>query len=156
MYKEKPKKSKIFRFCNFPLFGRFWPSAYIPNDSSDDFSTERPVLTSPRPPLTHFQPKTCFFHDFGRFQTFAFCGQKIRSCNFSLFGRFWPSSYIPNDSSDDFSTERPVFTSPRPTLTHFRPKTCFFPGFRPFSNFRPRPSKNEAQLLYNYMRELEA
>ena len=67
MYKENPEKIGINRknrkkwILQFWLFGRFQAKSFFSSDSSDDFSTERPVFTAPRPTLTHFQPKTCFF-----------------------------------------------------------------------------------------------
>jgi len=64
VYKENPEKiEKIEKFwiLQFCLFGGFQAKIFFPQDSSDDFSTERPVFTAPRPTLTRFQPKTCFF-----------------------------------------------------------------------------------------------
>ena len=64
MYKENPRKNakkQKFWILQFSLFGRFQAKIFFPQDSSDDFSTERPVFTAPRPTLTRFQPKTCFF-----------------------------------------------------------------------------------------------
>ena len=145
MYKENPEKivknRKKMDFAILPFWrvsGQdFFPPGFL---GRFQYRTPRSHISSPTPnPFS--AENVFFFHDFGRFQTFAFCGQKIRSCNFSLFGRFWPSSYIPNDSSDDFSTERPVFTSPRPTLTRFWPKTCFLKDFCRFSTFAFCPSE---------------